>query len=178
MLLFYLSLVETEEEKSKLEKLYYEYKELMKHIALDILKDDGYADDAVHEAFIKLTRHLKGIDEIQCHKTKTFIVIIIRSVSFDMLDKEKRNKIYLLEDIGEFADNTENIFEEIEFKELVSLLGKLPEIYRDIIELKVYYELSDKEIADILGISNQAARKRLQRAREAFEKILMEWSER
>ena len=176
MLLFYLSLVETQEEKSKLEKLYYEYKGLMKRIALDILKDEDNADDAVHEAFIKLTRHLKGIDEIQCHKTKSFIVIIIRSVSLDMLDKEKRNKIYHFNDIGEVADKTDNIFENIELEELVSLLEKLPEIYRDIIELKIYYELSDKEIADILGISHQAERKRLQRAREAFEKLLTEWS--
>lgn len=177
MLSFYLSLVETEEERSKLEKLYYEYKELMKYVALDILKDNGYADDAVHEAFIKLTRHLKGINEIKCHKTKTFIVIIIRSVSLDMLEKEKRNNVYRLSDMDEVADSTENIFENIELKELVSMIGKIPEIYRDIIELKVYYELSDKEIADILGISHQAVRKRLQRAREAFEKILMEWSE-
>lgn len=177
MLLFYLSLIESQDKKSKFEKLYYEYKALMKHIALDILRDEGYSEDAVHEAFIKLTRYLKGIDEIKSHKTKSFIVIIIRSVSLDMLEKEKRNKIYHLEDADEVADNAENIFENIEVKELVSLLGKLPEIHRDIIELKVYYGLSDKKIADILGISHQAARKRLQRARNAFVKLLKDWSE-
>ena len=55
MLLYYLSLVDTEEEKSKLENLYYEYKALMKYIAFNILGDNGLAEDAVHEAFIKLT---------------------------------------------------------------------------------------------------------------------------
>lgn len=78
VLLFYLSLLDTEEEKSKLEKLYYQYKALMKYIALDILKDYSMADDAVHEAFIKLIRHLDGIDEIDSRKTKAFIVIVIR----------------------------------------------------------------------------------------------------
>lgn len=76
MLLYYLSLVDTEEEKSKLENLYYEYKALMKYIAFNILGDNGLAEDAVHEAFIKLTRHLDGIGEIKSLKTKAFIVII------------------------------------------------------------------------------------------------------
>lgn len=92
MLSLYLSLLDTEEEKSKLEKLYYEYRELMKYIALGILNDEYTAEDAVHNAFIKLTRHLKGIEEIKNHKTKSFIVIIIKSVSLDMLKKEKKNK--------------------------------------------------------------------------------------
>ena len=45
----------------------------------------------MHNAFIKLTRHLKGIEEIRCHKTKSFMVIIIRNVSLNMLEKEKKN---------------------------------------------------------------------------------------
>lgn len=172
LLLYYLSLLDTEEEKSKLEKLYYEYKGLMKYVAFDILRDNGLAEDAVHEAFIKLTRHLVGIDEIYSHKTKSFIVIIIRSVALDMLDKEKRNKIYSIEDIEDKAVIEDNIIGNIELEELCSIIQSLPDIHRDIIELKVYYELSDKEIGDILGISHQAVRKRLQRARNVLKQSL------
>ena len=50
----------------------------------------------------------------------------------------------------------------------------LPDIHRDILNLKIYYEYPDKEIADLLGISHQAVRKRLQRARMALEKLLKE----
>lgn len=172
MLLYYLSLVDTEEEKSKLENLYYEYKALMKYIAFNILGDNGLAEDAVHEAFIKLTRHLDGIGEIKSLKTKAFIVIIIRCVALDMLDKKKRNKIYSFDDIGNKAITEDTMIESIELKELCSLIKALPAIHRDIIELKVYYELSDKEISDILGISRQAVRKRLQRARNALKQSL------
>ena len=172
MLLYYLSLVDTEEERSKLENLYYEYKALMKYVAFNILEDNGLAEDAVHEAFIKLTRHLDGIDEIKSHKTKAFIVIIIRCVALDMLDKENRNKIYSFDDIGNKAITEDTMIESIELKELCFLIKALPAIHRDIIELKVYYELSDKEISDILGISRQAVRKRLQRARNALKQSL------
>ena len=170
LLLFYLSLIENEEEKSKLEKLYYEYKKLMKYIAFEILDNNELAEDAVHEAFIKLTRHLKGIEEIKCHKTKAFIVIVIRSVCFDMLEKEKHYKHSSLTDIT--ISVPDGVLENLELEEICLIIKSLPDILRDIIELKVYYEKSDKEIADILGISHSAVRKRLQRARNALKERL------
>ena len=53
----------------------------------------------------------------------------------------------------------------------------MPDTYREIIELKVVHDLSDKQIADVLGISNSAVRKRLQRAREILRNKLAEWGE-
>ena len=78
MLLFYLSLLETEEEQSKFEKLYYRYNALMKYIAFEILRDDGMAEDAVHDAFVKLSRHLDTIDDVADSKTAGFIIILIK----------------------------------------------------------------------------------------------------
>lgn len=172
MLLFYLSLLDTDEEKSKLEKLYYQYKSLMKYIALDILKDEYMSEDAVHEAFIKLTRHLDGIEEIDCHKTKAFLIIIVRNVALDILRKERKMELV---ELGEISDNKEyNFSENINVQEIYESIRMLPDTYRDIIELKVYYEYSDKKIADLLGISHQAVRKRLQRARNALAKSIEE----
>ncbi len=58
-MLFYLSLLDTEEEKSKFEQLYYQYRKLMYLCAWEVLRDEQLAEDAVHEAFIKLTKYLK-----------------------------------------------------------------------------------------------------------------------
>ena len=51
-------------------------------------------------------------------------------------------------------------------------LDLLPEIYREILELKIYRDFNDKEIAKFLDISYSAVRKRLQRAREILIQIL------
>ena len=142
----------------------------MKYVALGILKDDYIAEDAVHNAFIKLTRHLNGIEEIESHKTKSFMVIIIRSVSLNMLEKEKKSApVDNIETISFLNDKT---FEKIEALELCEMIKSLPDIHRDILELKVYYDMSDKEISDILNISNSAVRKRLQRARNALLNLM------
>lgn len=174
MLLFYLSLVETEEEKSKFEKLYYEYRKLMKYIALNILRDDSLAEDAVQEAFIRLTRHLNNIDEINCHKTKAFIVIIIKSASIDLLRTEAKHKAEALDMLSNIPHSTNMPEDNLPVKELVESINKLPESFRDILELKAYHGFSNKEISDILGISSVAVRKRLERARKALSKLLQE----
>lgn len=92
-MLLYLSLLDTEEEKSKFEQLYYQYRKLMYLCAREILKDDQLAEDAVHEAFIKLTKYVKKINEIKCNKTKRFIVIVVESAAKDIWRKEKETAV-------------------------------------------------------------------------------------
>lgn len=177
MLLFYLSLIETEEDKSKFERLYYDYRKLMKHIAIDMLHDEFLAEDAVHEAFIKLTRHISGVNEDDRHKTKAFIVIIVKSVCLDMLRKDKKDKSFSLEEIDSMGYVNDDSFKSLEVEDVYSVIASLSDTYREIIELKVVHNLSDKEIADVLGISNAAVRKRLQRAREILRFKLAERGE-
>lgn len=174
MLLYYLGLLSTEEEKSKFEALYYEYRALMKYIALDILKNEYLAEDAVHDSFIKLVRHLDAVGEIESYKTKNYVSIIVKNVSLDMIKKEKKKQSFIFDYQGKSYSSDNEIFDNIEVEEIYALIKSLPDIYRDILELKVYYNLSNEQLADMLGISNQAVRKRLERARNALKKLLEE----
>lgn len=149
----------------------------MKRQAFEILKDDGLAEDAVHDAFIKLTRHLDGVEEVESHKTQSFLIIIVKCVSLDMRDKLKRRPVKSIEDTETILATADAVFERIEVEELLLKIKSLPDIHRDILELKLYYDLRDKQLADILGISPAAARKRLERARNALLKIITEGDE-
>lgn len=68
MLMLYMSLIETEEEKVKFEKIYVQYRKLMYVCAKEILRSDHLAEDAVHEAFLKIAKYLDKI-EFPCNKT-------------------------------------------------------------------------------------------------------------
>lgn len=172
MLLFYLNLIETQEDKSKFEQLYIEYKRLMKYVALDILKNDSLAEDAVHDAFLRIINSLDKIEDVYCHKTKTFVVIVIKSAAIDIVRKVKRRRHMSIDDVKTPRIANSRIFEDVEAKELVSKIELLPESYRDILELKINNGLTEKEISQVLGISYSAARKRIQRAREALVALL------
>ena len=64
MLMMYLNLVDTPEEKSKFKQLYDKYRNLMFFCAKEILKDDGLAEDAQMQASARITcesRYMNGV---------------------------------------------------------------------------------------------------------------------
>ncbi len=172
MLAFYLTLVDSEEDRKKVEQLYYQYRNLMFYVARDVLRDDRLAEDAVHQAFVRIIKHLDGVEEIVSHKTRCFVVIVVRNISKTMYVKRKHELGFadIEESQGhEFVDqqNVETqVVTQMTIDDIKNKIADLPQIYRDVMELKYYYDRDEMEIAQLLGISYAAARKRLQRARE------------
>ena len=99
MLPFYLQLLETEGEKQKFERLYERYRRLMHWIAVRILQDEHLAEDAVHEAFLRILQNFDGIDEILSPKTRNFVVIVVRNTSLNLRKKQKREDENLVKDV-------------------------------------------------------------------------------
>lgn len=60
-MLLYLQMLETPEEKSLFEQIYLEYRGLMYHVAYEILHNDQDAEDAVHQAFVKIVENIKQL---------------------------------------------------------------------------------------------------------------------
>ena len=81
MLIIYLQMIETPEEKSKFERLYLEYRGLMYHVAYEILHNEQDAEDAVHQAFVKIAENIKKIDDPVCPKTHGYVVTIVENLS-------------------------------------------------------------------------------------------------
>lgn len=176
MLMFYLSLMDTEAEKTKFEQIYHQYRKLMFYIANQILCDDALAEDAVQDAFIKIIENLDKIEDIGSHKTKSFLVIIVRNHSINIYNERKRkawvpleNADYLLfEDL--VLDKINNPLEESDVFQKV--IKKLPVIYRDVITLKYVHEFSNEEIALFLNINEATVRKRMERAKNKIQELI------
>ena len=66
----------------------------MYYTANNILKDSHLAEDAVHNAFLRIINNLEKIEDINSHKTKGLIVIIVKNVSIDIyIEKIKKKGI-------------------------------------------------------------------------------------
>ena len=181
MLPIYLAMLDSEEEKSKFESLYLTYRKLMFHVANGILNDEGLAEDAVHQAFLKIFENFDKVGEISCHKTRSYVVIIVRNAAINMYNSRKRHFAVPIEEAA-FCAAEEKLERTDDLDGLAKAVLKLPAIYKDVLKLPAIYkdalklkyvqEFSNAEIAGMLGISEAAVRKRLERARRMLEEIL------
>lgn len=174
MLGFYLTLLDTAEEKSKFEQLYIKYRNIMYNYAYSILKDNYLAEDAVHNAFMSLTHNLEKVNDVNCNETRNFLIIIVRNASLKIYNHYKKN--IASDDIEiEDSDNTIKIIErEYDLKRIYDAILNLNENYSDVLMLKFFYECNNEEIAQLLNITVENVAVRIFRGRNKLKEILME----
>lgn len=165
-MLIYLQLIETPEDKTKFETLYTEYKEWMGTIALSILHNKQDAEDAVHNAFVKIAENIKKVDDPLSKKTRSYIVTIIETKAIDIYRKKQRHPEVPIseEDIGIHFDYTN-------CGDLAKCISQLPSQYRAVLTLKYRHGYNNREIAKILTISEHNAIKIDQRAKAKLREL-------
>jgi len=171
MLPIYLAMIDGEEDKNKFELLYITYRKLMFCVANRILNDERLAEDAVHQTFLKILENFDKVGEISCHKTKSYIVTMVRNNAINLYNQRKRHTTIPLEDV-EYCITTEPISVAEDLDQLARAVLKLPVIYKDVLTLKYVQEFSNEEIAKMLDISEATVRKRLERAKRRLKEIL------
>lgn len=176
MLGFYLALLDSGEEKSKFSELYLTYRQDMYKTAFAVLHSSQAAEDAVHEAFMIVIKKLNKISEINCPRTRAYLIIIVKNLALKMYNEGKRNAAESIDDadICDGGDVEADVMARLSAAELKELLLKLPEQYYQVLFLELYMELSISEAAESLGISYENAKKRSQRAKRCFSKMIKE----
>ena len=153
-----------------LEQLYKEYYPLMYYTAFNILRDHNLAEDAVHEAFLKLTKKSFMFEKIKCKKTAAFMVIIVRNIALTMYKYNKKEFNQRLEDNHMATDPSPSpldlIITNINVEKIKETINTMNPNYAEILILKYHYECSNKQIAELLSISEENVRVRLHRARK------------
>jgi len=168
-MLIFLTLIDSDEGKERFIKIYEQYKNLMFHVALQLLNNTQDAEDAVQDAFFKIAENIDKISEPLCTKTRNFVVIITERKAIDIIRKRK-------------PLNPEQLDEELAGCEidydgrdlLVECILKLPARYREIILLKYYFGYDLREISQMLGIRLNTVRQTEQRAKAKLRRICEE----
>ena len=173
MLLIYASMLETDEERESFEEFYKNHQGRCLAVALAITKNHVWAEEAVHNAFLRMIRHKDKYFTDLRKRTGTLIVIMVRSEAINILNREKRLNHSLLEDVEDYIANDEpDVFRIVAGKDTLSRLeyhvSQLNEISQALYEMKFILELSDGEIADIVGLSKNAVAVRLHRIRKGL----------
>ena len=135
------------------------------------LRDASLAQDAVQDTFLKAFRQFHRFrGDADALTWLTAIAINVcrdyrRTAWFRHVDRR-------MEDLPEqaasfpFPDNT-----------VITEVTKLPDKYREVILLRYYQDMKQKDIAAALGISDRAVRQRLNKANTMLREQLKEWYE-
>lgn len=155
---------------SFIETCYRLYEQKMYHVAYSILHDEGLAEDAVQEAFLKLMNHDQIFESADSDDCKRYIITIIRNASINIYNKRKReSEVIYLTDNDERAEATVEMHPNLD-DDWKALLKGLPEKYYDVVYYLVIEEFTTKETAEKLNISEANVRKRFERARQMLRK--------
>ncbi|MBR2927918.1 MAG: RNA polymerase sigma factor [Oscillospiraceae bacterium] len=168
MLALYLGLLENNDDKIYLTQLYVSYERVMYAAAFGILGSSAAAEDAVHDSFIKVIHHMSLCRQIADNKIGAWLVMIVKNTSFDMLRKTKR--IVDFDSVNDLPVADDDIATWVESVDIKELLRQLPTIYYTTLSLKFLEGWTDKEIAEVLGISESTVRSRIYQARKMLKK--------
>ncbi len=160
-------------DRTLLEQIYFEYRHMMFNVAYKVLNDPDLAEDAVHIVFVKLASKTEKIGDIFSKKTKGFLVVVAKNTAIDIYRKRKRTSKMISEnrfDLARMAGNElppqEIIISNDTIDKLQSYIAALDSKYGDVLLLKYYNNLSNTDIADLMGLSVENVRVRLHRAKK------------
>ncbi len=171
-----MSMLDSKDDENKFEHLYYTYRNLMYTVAYGILKDDMLAENAVSEAFMKIAVNFSKISDVDCPRTKGFVVIIVKNTAINIYNQNKRSAEVSFDEIEDSISCSHNAedeaFERFASEELKNAVKSLKPIYFEVVSLYYSMGYSTSEISDIISVNTETVKKRLQRAKNQLYEIL------
>ncbi len=170
MLQIYLAAADSAEDRSLIEFLYTEYKQVMYKTAVSILHNNEDAEDAVHEAFLRVIKNISKFRKYSCNENVSYLVIIVRGIALNML-AAKNNKTDFSDDIPSAEDVEKTAEINLTYEQVVENINNLSPSLKNIATLMWVNQLSEKEISQLLNMNINTVRSSVSRARAILNKI-------
>lgn len=144
----------------------------LKHFILKRIPDEQSADDVLQETFLKIHTRIATLRDKD--RLQSWMYQIARNAIADYYRAQKAT-VELPETL---PVPDEPVFEDEVIKDLIpgvkAMVENLPAAYREALILTEYEGLSQRELAQRLGLSFSGAKSRVQRAREKLKTMLLD----
>lgn len=137
------------------------------------VSDEATAEDVLQDVFLKIHQHMEMLKDVK--KLEGWIYQITRNTIIDSYRSSRPTTTF---DAVEVLDLPEELPDDDVVSELLpcvrAMVRSLPEMDRQALVLTEYQGLTQKEMAERLGLSFSGAKSRVQRAREKLKQQLLE----
>ncbi len=153
-----------------IESLYRRFHDNLKRFILHRLSDEAAAEDLLQEVFLRIHSRIDSL--VDSSRVESWVFQIARNLIIDYYRSKKET-----EQIDESALSVEPEPEADASEHLApairEFINELPEPYREALILTEFEGISQKELAERLGLSFSGAKSRVQRARAMLKDMLM-----
>jgi len=154
-------------------------------VARRFMKDDDAARDVVQDAFLSAFRGIHAFDG-QAQLSTWLHRIVVNAALMRLRSRQRRPEQSIepllpvfqedghhVEPVVSWAESAERMLERQETRVVVrAAIADLPDSYRVVLMMRDIDDLSTREVADALGITENAVKLRLHRARQALATLI------
>lgn len=167
MLLYFLSLLESESDKALFASLYLRYDHRIYAFALRFLPKIQEAEDLTHDTFVQVIIYFEVAKKCKSESRRAFeawLFAIAENLVKDRLRKKKREpETVELWDMPAPEDEVHS-----EYRMIVDTIHSMPGPMRAVLLMRLIEERSFREIAKVLKCDEVTAKRRFERARRAL----------
>ena len=159
------------QDRSAQKALYERYAPLMMTVCLRYSKNEETARDLLHDGFIQAFTQINtysGKGSFEGWLRRIFV-----NLALENFRKEQKKHLFLEEykaQMDEIDTDDAFEFEGVSRDEILKLITELPHGYQTVFNLFVFEDMSHKEIAQQLGISEVSSRSQFSRAKAILQK--------
>ena len=178
MLSVYMAMIDEPDDKVLFEQAYNRYSKKMIALAYGITGNYHDAEEAVSNAFLRIAENIGKLRKRSGQERAAYYCVIAKNCAYDILREQKRRYEIPLDEEMEIPDGKSDVSDEVlsefGYQRVIDAIRSLPEKYAQALYLQNVIGLSVSEISKDLGITEEAVRKRLERARVKLRAILEE----
>lgn len=172
MLLSYLAIIDTDEDQSLFEEIYFAYRKQMLYIANEVLHEYDLAEDAVQDALLGIAKRIEKLQDLSEDRRKAYVLTAAKNAAINIYTKEqsisKRQVEYACAEAVALDDAFLQVEQDDTVRTLTKIIAAMPVISRDVLLYRYVEEMSCAEISTAMGKTEGTVRKQLTRARRTL----------
>ena len=168
-----LAILQTDEQRDILSEFYEENKNRFYMLAYSKLHNSEASEDAVQEAFLRIAAKPDTFFKVPDSKKVAFVDIVIRNVAIETVRKKAHfPQVEPDENIPDSMSVEEQVIGEISYEKLANFVRNMPETLKSALTLRINFDVPNAEIAELLGISYSAAKRRISDAMKMIREYI------
>lgn len=168
MILFYLSMIDNEDDRSWISGVYKAYKPWMLKIAYYYIKNEEDAKDVVHEIFLRISRNIKSVPRNPV-TLKVYLETAIRNTCYTITSRRNKHQVFSIEDqfyVPSDENLEENTVNKILSEQVLEYIEQMPVIYSSVLTMYLVCKNKVSDISNMLDIPYKTVESRIYRGKQ------------